>query len=150
MVVFDKMRKKAIAPLVSTIVLILFAAGLGIIVMNWGSTATYAIKTIQECEKSSLNIIEINEKKSACFEGNKFYFTAENNGEATIDSLKISFIGDDVYQVNLYEKYFVGNIKKNNVEYEDIGPILKVKIAPLVGGEICAKQSTSIENIQAC
>ncbi len=143
------MNRKGIAPLVSTIVLILFAAGLGIIVMNWGTAASYAIEEAN-CEEASIKVIEINNKAEACFKDNMLYFTLENSGEATVDGLKISFIGDIIYQTNSNEKYFVEDIKKSNIGYQDIGPLLKVKIAPVMGVDLCIKQSTSIENIEAC
>lgn len=144
------MSKKAMAPLISTIVLILFAAGLGIVVMNWGSTAGYAIESIGGCDKASVNVIEINNKADMCFKDNTFIFTLENNGEINVDSLKISFIGDEIYQTELYEKYFVGDIKKKSVKYEDIGNLLKVKIAPMMGVEVCTKQCIGIEDIREC
>ncbi len=144
------MNKKAMAPLISTIVLILFAAGLGIVVMNWGATASYAIQPMGGCDKASVNVIEINNKADMCFKDNTLYFTLENNGEINVDALKISFIGEEIYQTDLYEKYFVGDIKKINVKYEDIGNLLKVKIAPIMGVEVCTKQSIGIENIGGC
>lgn len=143
-------NKKAIAPLISTIVLILFAAGLGIIVMNWGTAASYAIETKAECSEASINIIEIDNNKDCCFKTNNLYFTVENNGEVSLDGVRVSFIGDSIYQTDVYEKYFVGDMKKVKVEYEGIGRLLKVKIAPIVGGLVCVKQGTSIENIKEC
>lgn len=144
------MKKKAIAPLISTVALILFATGLGIIVMNWGTAASYAVETKVGCDRASVNVIEINNKPDVCFKDNVLYFTLENNGEIDVGALKISFIGDKVYQTELKEKFFVGGIKKINVGYEDVGKVLKVKIAPIIEGEICVKQSTSIENIEGC
>jgi len=144
------MNRKAIAPLISTVVLILFAAGLGIVVMNWGTSASYAIETKAECDKTSVNIIEINNKEDMCFKDNNLYFTLENNGEISVDGLRISFIGDSIYQTELYEKQFVGDIKKKKIQYEDIGALLKVQIAPILGGEVCVKQSIGIENIEVC
>ncbi len=145
------MNKKAIAPLISTVVLILFATGLGIIVMNWGSSASYAMekKTI-DCDKASVNVIEINNKADVCFKGDNIYFTLENNGEINVDGLKISFIGDNIYQTDVNQKLLVGDIKKINTGYGGLGGLLQIKISPILGGIICAKQSISIENIAEC
>lgn len=140
-------NKKGIAPVISTIVLLLFATGLGIVVMNWGAQVSSAKEQTTE---SSINFIEINGEKDVCIKEGVIYFTLENSGETNIESLKISFIGDSVFQKKIDYGLDVGDIKKINVEYEDIGELLKVKIVPSGGGKIWTKKGISIENIKAC
>ncbi len=104
------LNRRAISPLIATVILIAFAVALGAIVMNWGKTYVeeemessrtefYAIK---ECERDiELKIKEVNNKPQLCYNYNEsetnleIDFMLENTGPRTIEGIRITAIGAD-------------------------------------------------------
>ncbi|MFH0876138.1 MAG: hypothetical protein V1859_09450 [archaeon] len=144
------MSKKAIAPLISTFILIIFAAALGIIVMSWSQSSAYNTQTENVNFVPTISLISLNGKQDICLKDNVLYFTLENNGEIEIDNLIISFIGDNVYQKKIDNVMEVGDIAKLNVDYEDIGKVLQVRITPAAGDKVWARKTIVMENIEQC
>ena len=102
-------KKKAISPLIATVLLIAFAIALGAIIMNWGKTYVeeemessrseyYAIK---ECERDiELNIKEVGNKPKLCYDYDgstnlTIDFILYNTGPREIEGVRIVVIGAD-------------------------------------------------------
>lgn len=145
------MKKKAVTPLISSLLLIFFAIALGILVMSWGK-ADYSIKVPESCEKVGLRVISINEEIQACYKNDKIYFTAENDGEVELSGVKISLIGsDDIYQGELSLTMGTAEIKKLDAVYnKDIGGIMQLRLAPKINGKICTNKIFESGNIKEC
>ncbi len=148
------MNKKAVSPIISSVILIIFAVALGIVVMSWGKSTTATEEEGGSCMQASLNVIKIAEKPKMCFKDNTLYFTIENNGQIKTTGLKTSFIGDGVYQKDLIKGTIVGEIIDAKVQFVDIGKIQKIKIIPkitLEGKEIvCPNSGIEIEDVGEC
>lgn len=100
-------NRRAVSPLIATVLLIAFAVALGAVVMNWGRTFTEQ-KTAEVTATSdvatgcslgiSLKILEIANKPQICvgeWGANSYInFTVSNEGSKKIDSLRIMIIGD--------------------------------------------------------
>src|SRR3989338_7480911 len=92
------MLKRAVSPLIATVLVIGFVIALSGIMMTWG---TSFVKDIQErSEKSSLKDIACTRDvginiKSATVLGNKIKLVIENLGQMDIDKLNILLIGSD-------------------------------------------------------
>ena len=82
--------KKAITPLISTVVLLVFAIGLGTLVMSWGMSEN---EKITDCDKVNMGVTSLNSKVQACTENGYLQLILENNGRAKIVSVDV---------VNLY------------------------------------------------
>src|SRR3989338_3297570 len=92
------MLKRAVSPLIATVLVIGFVIALSGIMMTWG---TSFVKDIQErSEKSSLKDIACTRDvginiKSATVLGNKIKLVIENLGQMDIDKLNILLVGSD-------------------------------------------------------
>lgn len=147
------MNKKAISPIISSVLLIVFAIALGIVVMSWGK-GVVAKEQGGSCEEASLDVIRIAEKPKACFKDNTLYFTIENNGQMKTTGLKVSFIGDTIFQKDMMKGIIVGEIVNADIKFADVGNIQKIKIVPkitLEGKEnVCPNGGVELENIGEC
>jgi hypothetical protein len=154
--------KKAISPLVATLLLVLLATALGVIAMSWGRAqleeGSYCPVVI------GLKFIELNQDLQICKAGTKengvITFLVENGATIDVDSLNFRVIGtNDAYTLELPES----SIKKGypllkNVpyNYDLFGEISQVKITPrvvLFPGEdpvLCPEQALIIEDIREC
>jgi len=147
------MNKKAISPIISSLLLIVFAIALGIVVMSWGKGAI-AKEHGGSCEEASVNIISLAEKPKACFSGNTLYFTIENNGQMKTTGLKVSFLGDTIFQKDMTKGIIIGEIINADLNFADVGNIQKIKIVPkiIVEGKenVCPNGGVEIENVGEC
>jgi len=97
--------KRAVSPLIATVLLIAFAVALGAVVMNWGrtyveDTAAFAReKSDTEIKCSSdvkLDFLEVRNVKRLCYEyttTTKLNFTVENIGKLDIVGLAVTVVG---------------------------------------------------------
>ena len=148
------MAKKAIAPLISTVILLLFAIALGLLVMSWGNSYTNG-ENAAECSDVSLNLQSIEGKELICYKSNKIFFTVENDGAAVINGLRIIVIGEEGISDQQEEFILgIGDIKKGSLGYGNAGKIQKVKLEPVIGSteglRPCPKQGVEMEQIGEC
>lgn len=146
--------KRGIAPVISTILLLMFATALGIIVMSWGRTATLPLDQ-PDCSKASLHVIEYNNKAQICTADNKIRFTLENNGKTNIAGAKVIIISTfDITQLEMNKKMNVADILKEELDYQGSGDMLKIKFVPKIEydnkQELCPNNGLELENIGRC
>ena len=112
------MNKKAVTPLVSTILLIGFAGALGAIVMSWGASNYSDIQDahIETCDDADIKAVDMDGAPLVCKRANSIEFTLQNSGNMVINGLKLVLLGTEN----------MDNIELNNLIY--IGDVLIEKI----------------------
>jgi len=148
------MNKKGITPVVSSVLLFVFAIGLGAIVMSWGATVEFDTTPEVACSGSSLELIKVGDKPEACYTQNEIFITLFNKGEYTIDGFKIATIGEnDVQDIVVDASLASGSATKTMGVYERlrVGNPRKVIITPVVSiDQLCPGQSISVETLEEC
>ncbi|MBI5073515.1 hypothetical protein HZA99_06885, partial [Candidatus Woesearchaeota archaeon] len=83
-----KSDKKAVSPLIATVLLIAFAVSLGAVLLTY-------MTSLGECGGVSIEIPKLNNKPQICYNSNtnKLDFSVENSGREDIDSLKLTLTG---------------------------------------------------------
>ena len=161
--------KKALSPLIATVMLIAFAVALGAVVMNWGkgyieeSTISEGEMSLEPapspptapCEQTiQLQVLTIGGRPDICFDtaGNKLNYRFENNGQVAIEGGKLQLIGEtDVLESDI-DGIGIAGIKQGNVPYDTAtyGQIQKAKLVPRVGGQLCPQKALQVEEIGIC
>ena len=151
-----KLGKRGIAPVISTLLLIMFASALGIIVMSWGRTTTVTANT-PDCAQTSLNIIRYNDKAHVCFKDGYIHFTLENNGITDIQGVRVIVLSlFDIAQYDINQNMKVADIIREQIPYdaEKAGDIKKIKFVPKLYIEnepiLCPNNGLEIEHIVQC
>jgi hypothetical protein len=150
--------KKGIAPLVATLVLIILAAGLGVVVLNFGRAQ---IEIAAQCAVNiGMDFVVLNEKPQACFDRAKsqVFFIVENGPQIPVEGLLLRVIGQNevlTQEVPDSEIEKVGTILKyipyNANEFGDVRQIRLTPKITLYDQEItCTEQSVEMENVGDC
>ena len=147
--------KKAMSPLLSTIILIGFAIALGGIVMSWGRAGYVEESQVGECGQTSLSLVDYGENRGICTEGGKLYFTMQNDGEIELDGIKVSLLSiRDMHSTVVEERMVPADVVRSELEYPDIGKIEKVIFTPrftyLEKEKLCPKNGFSVEDVGEC
>ena len=156
------MNKKAISPLLSTIILILIAMGIGIVVMNWGRAQ---LETSAKCAiDTEMKVVVLNSIPQICYSGSGeeglIRFIVENGANIDIHSVQLRAIGSkEIYTVELANS----GVKKGDAlmkivpyNYNLFGDIRQIKITPKIviyPGEpsiLCSEQALTIERVKEC
>ena len=145
------LNRKAVSPLIATVLLISFAVALGAVVMAFGS------KTFEESfTKNCLNIdLKIS---SACYApvSQKLKMDLLNNGKADIASFKLWIAGDSVFKTTIEEKINKGESISKEVDYNPstYGEASSISIIPSVkkGDQTiwCIDNTASKQKLSAC
>ena len=156
------MNKKAISPLLSTILLIVLAVGIGLVVMNWGRAQ---LETGAKCAiDSGMKFVELNNKPQICYmgSGDSGYvsFIVENGANVKIKSIQVRIIGSKkIYSTELKDSSIrKGDALMKRVPYNFnlFGQIRQVKLTPKISfysGDsaiLCTEQALKIEKISEC
>ncbi len=156
------MYKKGISPLMSTVLLVFLAIGLGVIVMNWGRAQ---LEENARCSVDTMmDIVEIDGRREICYAGSGengyIEFTAENGPNVEISRIRLRVIGGkDIYTVEIPKSSIsIGGAVKKTVAYNFnlFGKIRQIKLTPrleLFPGEnpiLCDEQSIEMEKIPEC
>ena len=96
------LNKKAVSPLIATVLLIAFAVSLGAIVINFSQESTLSLRddASQKIERGitcsldlPINVLEINNEKFICYNrtgSNNLEVIIENQGSASAEGVRIS------------------------------------------------------------
>lgn len=169
--------RKAVSPLIATVLLIAFAVALGAVVMNWGrgyveDTANIARErsdTEVTCASEvDIDIVDIDSVPQVCYNtsdpvaaNNTIYFIVENKQSLKVEKIQARLIGDKTrvpYTVDLGgESNLTTNAAKLlNLTYEDdkYGAPNQLKLTPYIkvgGSEVaCSSSSEVATNIKTC
>ncbi len=168
--------KRAISPLIATVMLIAFAVALGAVVMNWGKgyieesgiipegsiemappsgAASEATSPLPPCERQiSLQLLTISGRPDICFDKatEMLNYRFENNGQVAIEGGKMQIIGaSDVLEFDI-EALDVAAIKKGSVAYSPVtyGQVQKARVVPKIDGQLCPQKALVVEEIGIC
>lgn len=165
--------KKAVSPLIATVLLIAFAVALGAVVMNWGSDYVKS-QTSQTSQKSdvkikcaqdvSLKIAEIDGTPKLCYNNETGYeridFLINNEGNVALQNIKVTVISNVSTPVSeLINKSFdVADVRFLNVTYnsETYGYPVKIMFTPqikvdgLATAQWCPNNALTMNEIPVC
>ncbi len=152
------MDKRAIAPLVATLLLISFAVSIGVVVMNFGRAQ---VELQAQCAIDvNMKLSEIGGKKQVCLDSakNDIAFTIENGVNINVEGLLINIIGSQKAETSELNdaKITKSGIYLGHVNYDKdtAGEIRQIRFTPKVilhdTPEICTEKSLIIEEVSAC
>lgn len=152
------MNKKAVSPLVATILLIAFAVSLGAIIMNWtvDSHVEEGLSSNSICDDVSIHVLLKDSEPAICYdrELKRIVFDIEN-GDEVIEGLRISYIGKNSNFIDHHQKVESGILKHIEVGYDASleGELNNVKIIPFIKKEdllYCSSKGKSFSIIKDC
>ena len=154
------MNKKAVSPLIATLLLIFAAVVLGVLVMNWGRAQ---VEAGAKCSVvTDMKFIEIGGVDQICYsaaEKGFIEFTVENGVNVDIEKLHFRVIGSKkVYATELTGVIEKAGALKQTVPYNGrlFGEVKQVKITPkiiLYPGDpaiLCEEQAIVAEKVRKC
>ncbi|MFH2028688.1 MAG: archaellin/type IV pilin N-terminal domain-containing protein [Nanoarchaeota archaeon] len=146
------MNKKAISPLISTILLIVFAGSLGAVVISWGeSTPELSIK--KSCDDIGFEVVDINSLTQICYRNNELEFLVQNTGNVDISGFKLDIISDDISAAETGNILFMGDVIREKVPIYT-NNIQKIIILPKITknniDKLCSDKGVGIEPIRKC
>lgn len=160
------MNKRAISPLIATILLIAFAIALGLVVMNWGKSYieekaefTVGPQDLSACNLIQLEFIQVGGENKICFNSDTLIVEAflENGPDRAIDNFDVRVIGNTIETISSVLQAPIGEGVSAQVKFnypESIGLVQQVRITPIVnieGGPIpCQSQAISADHIKPC
>ncbi len=160
------LNKKAVSPLVATLLLIAFAVALGFIVMNWGNSYieekaefTVGPKDVSSCNLVELSIIKVGGMEKICYNPADYSIEVflENGPEIRIDDLQVRIIGSSgIFSLDSVLDMPLERATARQVKFSyspEIGGIQQVKLIPKVGLReplFCTKKAVVSEDIQQC
>jgi flagellin-like protein len=167
--------RKAVSPLIATVLLIAFAVALGAVVMNWGrgyveDTANIARErsdTEVKCASEvDIDIVEIEGVPQICYNdtgstNNTVEFIIENKKAKTVETIQARLIGDATRVPLTIPLGDNANLSVNEAKYlnisfkeTDYGIPQQIKLTPYIkvgGTEVgCAASSEISTNIKPC
>lgn len=152
------MNKRGIAPLLATILLIILAAGLGVVVMNFGRAQ---IESTARCTVATgLQLVELNQEDQLCLNKreDQIFFLAENGPNIPISRLRLRVIGSAAVMDKELEE---SSIEKAETllfyvpyDYSVYGEVKQFRLVPIVNlynqEVICTEQAIVVENVREC
>ncbi len=170
------MLKKAISPLIATVILIAFTMILGAIVMNFtqDSTAELTEKATDKIERGlkcsldlSLEVLEIGDEKFICYNRsgtNNFEVIVENQGTVAAKGVRIFLLDyyDNIKTTDVIRNLGAHNRTKFDINItltDDLSPFTvppsKVIISPIIeytssSVDICTDNRIDIDEVEEC
>jgi flagellin-like protein len=132
------MNKKAVSPLIATILLIAFAVSIGSVIMNWSSTSTGTLSNSEfgECTSVSLEVIMHKNEKAICLdrEKRKIILSIEN-GKKELSGVRVSYLARSSGYRDFMQPIAAGVLSKLEIDFDAAvsGEISSIKITPIVG-----------------
>lgn len=163
-----RLNKKAVSPLIATILLIAFSISVGVLVVNWGKN--YVESQTREAESRAdtqmacgldvdLDFVYTGATPDICDEGpGNVKFTLENSARTSIKNLTVNIIGtNNITSATLSANINPGGVQRFNVSYDNssLGNIMQVRISPTVetsSGSVttCTSDALVIESVPVC
>lgn len=153
------MDKRAISPLLSTLLLITFAVILGLAVMNWGRAQleNSAVCTVN----TRMALIDIDNEKQICYSGigatGFITFALDNGPVVDLVGLQVRIAGSkNIYNLPLQERVMRGFSVMKTIPYNFnmYGDIQEIKISPIIQLNskplICQEQAIIVKDIKQC
>ena len=154
--------KKAVSPLIATVLLISFAVALGSVVLNWGRNLDISSEDV--CSQVRLEI-ESKARSDICYtrEGDSAYLTfmLRNTGDARVEGLGIWIVGDKGTKLLDFDQFVIQPDKTLDVSDKSVmysvptyGNLKHVQFIPKAKNDdaidICPGNSLKVEDIGFC
>lgn len=146
-------NKKAVSPLIATVLLIAFAVSLGAVLLTY-------LTSFGECSGTEIEIPTVSGEPQVCYntQTNKLEFTVENTGSESIEYLKLALTGAlSVENIEVDRTIPRSDTEKISIDYklQALGKIQKLKITPVVIEDneeiVCPNQKAiTVEGIPDC
>jgi flagellin-like protein len=159
-------NRRAITPLVATILLVAFSVGLGALVMSWGEEyieekAEFVQGTAEVksgCDAAKIDIIKIGGQSQICFAADGIQLWLDNGPDIDLYNIHARIAGQnavDVKEEILAEPLLKANAVKTVIPYDrTIGAVLQLKLTPKIwtGRDvaICSQSAINVERIPPC
>ena len=165
--------KKAVSPLIATVLLIAFAVALGAVVMNWGSDYVKS-QTTQTAQKSdvkikcsqdvSMSVVEIDGIPKLCYNNATGYeridFLLNNDGNVALENVKVTVVSNVSTPVTVLinssfgvaDSHFL-NMSYNKDTYGYPKKIMftpQIKISGIVTAQWCPSNALTVNEIPEC
>ncbi len=151
-------NKKALTPIIATILLISFAAATSVVVMNLGSAQ---VEEEAECPvEVGLSFAQIKDADHICFDAAKkeLAFTIKNGKNSKVEGLLVNIIGEDGSQSEELAEVVVpkAGTYRGKIAYdlEANGAVVQVEIVPTIvpydEPQICTEQALIVEEVGEC
>ncbi|MBS3136296.1 hypothetical protein J4401_05025 [Candidatus Woesearchaeota archaeon] len=139
--------KKAITPLISTVILIAFSIVLGTLVMSWGNSETF---TANSCRDLEIGITTLQGSMDICRNGEILQATIENNGvEKVAGILAFVLYSDGEASYDIKAGIMPGSYKRITQSI-GIRSISKIRLVPYIAGSKCTGKRVEIEEVRIC
>jgi len=157
--------KRAISPLIATVLLIVLSVGMGVAVMSWGEEYIEAKaefvqgvqETVTSCDLVQLSIIKISGVEQMCLAETTVKGLIDNGPDADVQDIHARLLGANGVYVDesiLDTPLPRGSASPVAFSVGDIGAISQIKFTPktLIAGKqvVCSKQAIVAENIRKC
>lgn len=162
----NSLEKKAISPLMATLLLVAFSVALGAVVMNWGESYVEQkadfVQGVREvlsaCDAVSVNILKLAGTPQICNRGSTVELTLDNGQDQDIYDFNARIVGDaGTYTAEsiLVEPLKKLDAVKTTIKYPDtVGVPKQLKLVPKVksGNDVifCKNQNIIVEGMVAC
>ena len=159
------MNKRAISPLIATLLLIAFSVGLGAVVMSYGETYVEENSEFVSgapevspavCDAVDFQIISVGGEGQICSREGMIELAVDNGPQMAIDGIQARVVGDldvDISPNILIESLGPAESLKTIFEHSDVGTPLQVRLTPLLrDGQVtyCADKALVVENLVPC
>lgn len=130
------MNKRGISPIISTVLLICAVALLAVLILAWSGTFSRGI--ISSAEKTSEKMTACESQtnlniRSACIREDTITVMVESLGSKQIKGLIIRVLGSSGgYQKEIDTEMNVADLKRFDIEKQDVGKISKIELLPKV------------------
>jgi hypothetical protein len=157
--------KRAVSPLVATVLLILFSIGLGAVVMSWGEAyieekaefVQGVQETVSGCESAYFDFVTIGNEPQICVRQNVIEMIVDNNPNIDLFDVHARIVGTAGVYVResiLDQPLKRASSRKIMFSFQDIGQLRQVKFTPqiLMGTTVtmCPQQAILVESIGPC
>ena len=157
-----KRSRKAISPLIATVLLVGFVIILAVLVFTWWDNIVKerAGKVGAESESQILCSLQLDyQVKDVCYDNDEFIsFSVENVGDVTLDGFKVKIEGRNgkITVLSISDDIKEGAAKELGVDYSDteIDTPERIELLPVViarGAEsVCVEKKEVITSLEEC
>ncbi len=142
--------RKAMSPLIATLLLIAFAVALGAMIMNWSSSLVAGGAKETKCKALSLE-----QRIPICYSEGKLVVNVQNNGEEEINSLVLRISTPDSEQdIKLKNSYvapgkaFSAKVTAARPENFKLSVLANVRVGE--DEELCDQPLLTFESVKDC
>jgi flagellin-like protein len=160
------MKKKAVSPLIATVLLIAFAVALGAVVINWAGQGMGVTpsKSLDKCSSVKIDLVKLGDSKGVCYtegEQNMLRFTLKTEGSVPIAKFTLELYNSTQAGVNPYRSVLNEELPSNSKGFvyqypSSVGNIVLLRITPMIveGKEekelSCGSNSIEVNGVPKC